>query len=138
MSRVLLLFLAVAGVSAQERFRLYTTDNGLPNNSVLAMRQARDGYLWFTTYRGIVRFDGVRFQVFDSSTVPAMKGTNFATFSLFEDHQGALWAGTWNAGAIRYHTQAKSVAASILSIKVSHYIRTYRVDQMKRSLRRWS
>jgi ligand-binding sensor domain-containing protein len=96
------LLLAAAFAGGQERFQSYTTDNGLPNNSVLAILPARDGYLWFTTYGGIVRFDGVRFQVFDESNTPAIHGTTFAAFSLFEDHQGALWAGSWNGGAIRY------------------------------------
>src|SRR3954447_6495819 len=102
MRRIVLLVLGALLASGQERFQVYTTETGLPHNTVLAIHQARDGYLWFTTYRGLVRFDGVRFQVFDSSNAPAMRGTNFATFSLMEDRQGALWAGTWNAGAIRY------------------------------------
>jgi len=99
---LLALLFAAALAEAQERFQSYTTDNGLPNNSVLAILPARDGYLWFTTYGGLVRFDGVRFQVFDESNTPAIHGTTFAAFSLFEDHQGALWAGSWNGGAIRY------------------------------------
>jgi signal transduction histidine kinase/ligand-binding sensor domain-containing protein len=99
---LLALLFAAAFAEGQERFQSYTTDNGLPNNSVLAILPARDGYLWFTTYGGIVRFDGVRFQVFDESNTPAIHGTTFAAFSLFEDHQGALWAGSWNGGAIRY------------------------------------
>jgi len=95
----LLFAIAAAG---QEHFQLFTTDNGLPNNSVLAIIQSTDGYLWFTTYRGLVRFDGVHFEVFDSSNTPAIHGTTFATSSLFEDRRHALWAGTWNSGAICY------------------------------------
>src|SRR5262249_49847817 len=96
------LLLAATCALSQERFAIYNTEDGLPHNSVLAIRHARDGYLWFTTYRGIVRFDGVRFKVFDPSNTPAMAGTTFAAFSLIEDRQGALWAGSWNSGALRY------------------------------------
>ncbi len=96
-----LLLLSIA-VQGQSKFQIYNTENGLPNNSVLAIRQTRDGYLWFTTYRGLVRFDGVHFRIFDPSNTPELRGTNFATSSLFEDHQGALWAGSWSSGAIRY------------------------------------
>jgi DNA-binding NarL/FixJ family response regulator len=102
MHRTVLLFLVAASANAQVRFQTYTTDNGLPHNSVLAIRQAKDGYVWFTTYRGLVRFDGAHFQVFDSSNTPAIRLTNFATFSLTEDRHGALWAGAWNSGALRY------------------------------------
>lgn len=102
MDRLAVFLFLVAAVYPQSRFQIYNTENGLPNNSVLAIRQTRDGYLWVTTYGGLVRFDGMHFQVFDSSNTPALRGTNFATFSLFEDHEGALWAGTWSSGAIRY------------------------------------
>jgi len=89
-------------IQAQERFQIYNTDSGLPNNSVLAILQAKDGYLWFTTYLGIVRFDGVRFEVFDSSNTPAIHGTIFSIFCLMQDHTGAIWAGSWNGGAVRF------------------------------------
>ena len=100
--RIILPLLTAVLAGAQERFQVYTTDNGLPHNTVLAVHQARDGYLWFTTYRGLVRFDGVQFQVFDASNTPGIRGVNFATSSLMEDSYGALWAGTWSTGAIRY------------------------------------
>lgn len=96
------LFLAARVATAQERFRIFSTENGLPSNSVLAVTQTTDGYLWFTTYGGLVRFDGVHFQVFDSTNTPAIHGITFATGSLFQDSHGALWAGSWNSGAIRY------------------------------------
>jgi ligand-binding sensor domain-containing protein len=102
MHRIAAFLLLATAAYPQSRFQVYNTESGLPNNSVLAIRQTRDGYLWFTTYRGLVRFDEVRFQTFDPSNTPALRGTNFATFSLFEDHEGALWAGTWSSGVIRY------------------------------------
>src|SRR5262245_16777831 len=64
---ILGLALTAVVVNAQERVELYTTDNGLPNHSILALLQSKDGYLWLTTYRGILRFDGLNFQVFDGS-----------------------------------------------------------------------
>src|SRR5882724_3039135 len=103
MCRCACLLVAALSALAQERFHIYHTEDGRPHNSVLAIRRARDGYLWFTTYRGLVRFDGVHFKVFDPSNTPAMAGTTFAAFSLIEDREGALWAGAWNTGEIRYH-----------------------------------
>src|SRR5436190_12994766 len=60
-------------VQAQYRFDNWTTDNGLPQNSVNAITQTRDGYLWFTTSDGLVRFDGVRFTIFDQSNTKEFK-----------------------------------------------------------------
>src|SRR5690349_5384409 len=39
----------------------WETDQGLPENSATAMVQTSDGYLWFGTFKGLVRFDGVNF-----------------------------------------------------------------------------
>src|SRR5689334_1875168 len=40
------------------QFDKWTTDNGLPQNSVSSILQSRDGFLWFTTNDGLVRYDG--------------------------------------------------------------------------------
>ena len=41
--------------------------DGLPQNTVLAIASTPDGYLWMGTYEGAVRFDGVRFTLFNPS-----------------------------------------------------------------------
>src|ERR1051325_6092039 len=40
---------------------VWRTEAGLPHNSVLAIAQTPDGYLWLATEEGLARFDGVRF-----------------------------------------------------------------------------
>jgi hypothetical protein len=45
----------------------WTVEDGLPVNSVNALLQSRDGYLWIATFDGLVRFDGVRFTVFNAA-----------------------------------------------------------------------
>ena len=81
----------VAGrAGAQSRFDHWTAQNGLPQNSVRAVVQTRDGYLWFTTFDGLVRFDGVRFTVFNKSNSPGLPSNRFVR--LFEDRFGDLWA----------------------------------------------
>ena len=42
----------------------WETEDGLPENSATAMVQTPDGYLWFGTFNGLVRFDGMKFTVF--------------------------------------------------------------------------
>ena len=64
----------------------------LPQNSVLAILQTRDGYLWAGTYEGLVRFDGVRFTVFDRQRTHDLMGTGVSY--LTEDRAGRLWAST--------------------------------------------
>lgn len=92
--------LLVSVAWAQYRFDIWTTEHGLPQNSVLAIAQTRDGYLWMATYNGLVRFDGVRFTVFDKNNTPAFKTSRF--HDLFEDTTGALWLCVEDGGVIRY------------------------------------
>ena len=78
----------------------WTTDNGLPQNTVRAIVQTRDGYLWLTTFDGLARFDGVRFTVFDKSNTPAITNNRF--IALYEDKDGTLWAGADQGEVVAY------------------------------------
>jgi signal transduction histidine kinase/ligand-binding sensor domain-containing protein/DNA-binding response OmpR family regulator len=75
-------------------------DQGLPQNSVYTILQTADGYIWFGTELGLVRFDGLRFQVFDKNTTPGLEDNNIA--ALLEDRRGTLWIGTSSGGVTRY------------------------------------
>src|SRR5581483_11500057 len=86
--------------SAQYHFDAFTTDNGLPHNSINAIVQSHDGYLWLATTDGIVRYDGVRFTVFNVANSPGIK-SNRCT-SVFEDKSGQLWIGTEDSGLMIY------------------------------------
>lgn len=66
-------------------------EDGLPQNTVTAIVQTRDGYLWIGTYSGLARFDGLRFTVFDDSNTPGLASSRVT--SLFEANDGTLWIG---------------------------------------------
>jgi ligand-binding sensor domain-containing protein/signal transduction histidine kinase len=61
------------------------------HDSVTAVVQTHDGYLWLGTYHGLVRFDGVRFTVFDSGNAPEL--ANGRITSLYESPDRVLWIG---------------------------------------------
>jgi signal transduction histidine kinase/ligand-binding sensor domain-containing protein len=67
----------------------WTSDDGLPQNSVISMAQTSDGFLWLSTFDGLARFDGKRFDVFNGDEVPALFGEVFS--SLCADASGNLW-----------------------------------------------
>src|SRR5918911_4901270 len=75
-----------ATIFAQYQFDAWNTDNGLPQNSVLSILQTQDGYLWLTTSDGLVRYDGVRFTVFNKGNTKGIKSNRFTT--LFEGRDG--------------------------------------------------
>jgi hypothetical protein len=51
----------------------WTTERGLPGDTVRAVTQTRDGYLWVAMQAGLARFDGVRFHVYSKQTEPAFR-----------------------------------------------------------------
>jgi signal transduction histidine kinase/ligand-binding sensor domain-containing protein len=71
--------------------RYWLRENGLPQNTVTAVVQTRDGYIWIGTYFGLARFDGVRFTKFESGNTPGLASSRVT--SLFEDDRGVLWIG---------------------------------------------
>jgi diguanylate cyclase (GGDEF)-like protein len=69
-----------------------TDQNGLPQNSVNAIAQTRDGYLWFGTEEGLARYDGLRVTVFDTIHNVALKDNYIQALATSRD--GSLWIGT--------------------------------------------
>jgi len=69
---VCIFFLAVAFRlrAVDYNVRIWQTDDGLPQNSVHAIAQTTDGYLWVGTHEGLARFDGIRFKVIDDPAAP--------------------------------------------------------------------
>lgn len=84
--------------AAALQIEAWDTDRGLPQNSVTAIVQTRDGYLWFGTGNGLVRFDGVRFDVYDENNTPELGSSHIVC--LLEDMNGNLWVGTKTAGVV--------------------------------------
>ena len=103
-----LAFLACAGPAAalepalaitQYSLKAWQTDQGLPQNSVFAVTQTQDGYLWLATQEGLVRFDGVRFTVFNQQNTEQIKNND--VWTLLEDRKGSLWIGIRGGGLAR-------------------------------------
>jgi transcriptional regulator with PAS, ATPase and Fis domain/ligand-binding sensor domain-containing protein len=78
---------------------VWSTDAGLPQNSVTALVQTRDGYLWVGTSGGLARFDGVQFTVFTTANTKGLKSNRIKI--LYEDRAGHLWIGTEGGGVTR-------------------------------------
>jgi signal transduction histidine kinase/CheY-like chemotaxis protein/ligand-binding sensor domain-containing protein len=83
---------------------VWTTSSGLPHDSVRAIAQTADGYLWIATNAGLARFDGVSFTIFNESNAPLLKGTTVTAMQAAPD--GSLYLGTVNAGVLRYRRGA--------------------------------
>jgi ligand-binding sensor domain-containing protein len=95
---------------APRQYRETTWDvkDGLPDSVINIVLQTRDHYLWLGTEKGVVRFDGVRFQVFDTWNTKELHSERIS--ALCEDAEGNLWIGTKGGGVTRYRDGAFSHA----------------------------
>ncbi len=77
-------------------------DEGLPQSSVNAIIQTRDGFIWLGTFGGLVRFDGINFNVYNRGNTPSMSSDRI--LALMEDRDGTMWVGTEGAGVMTYRS----------------------------------
>lgn len=78
---------------------VWQAEDGLPQNSVAAIVQTWDGYIWLATQEGLARFDGVRFTVFDKKNTKEIGHSDIR--ALHESRDGSLWIGTGGGGLAR-------------------------------------
>ena len=75
---------------------VWQIEQGLPQNSIHAITQTADGYLWLGTEEGFVRFDGARFTVYDRRSARELKDKVIR--ELYAGRDGSLWIGTVTGG----------------------------------------
>jgi signal transduction histidine kinase/ligand-binding sensor domain-containing protein/CheY-like chemotaxis protein len=94
MKRALLFVILLSSVLAgwaqnnHTRFRNFSTDDGLPDNSVRAIFQDSYGLIWLCTREGICMYDGLHFKQLENPSCDILDGL---AMSLAEDPQHRLW-----------------------------------------------
>jgi ligand-binding sensor domain-containing protein len=73
---------------------------GLPQNSIQAILQTRDGYLWLGTQEGFTRFDGSSFRTFHIGNTPGLPHNNIIALS--ENPAGGIWVGMRGGGLVLF------------------------------------
>ncbi len=84
--------------------KTWTSESGLPQNTVNSLIQTHEGYIWIGTPAGLVRFDGIRFKIFSRWNTPALK--NDSILALHEDKNNVLWVGTDGGGLCSFKNGA--------------------------------
>jgi signal transduction histidine kinase/ligand-binding sensor domain-containing protein len=81
---------------------VWSSDEGLPQNSVTALAQTPGGYLWIGTRSGgLARFDGERFVTFNPQNTPALQDVEIENLSV--DRAGAMWIASGNESLVKFH-----------------------------------
>lgn len=104
-------------LTSQYSIEVWNATNGMPNNSVQDIAQTPDGYIWFGTFNGFVRFDGIRFRHFTTSNTPQMKSK--AVESMTVDTKGRLWLTLQSGGIVKVNDQTLSFYGIDQGLKMS-------------------
>ena len=96
----LLIILNVLYVSGQANcwFKKISVEEGLAHNTVYAMLQDREGFMWIGTKNGLNRYDGYSFKTYNISYKDSSSLSNSWINVLFEDSKGNIWIGTEGGG----------------------------------------
>ncbi len=74
-------------------------DEGFPGNSCTGISQTRDGYLWFSSFSGLARFNGLEFTLFTAENQPQIPDTRVV--NCYVDQHGRLLLGTMQGLAMK-------------------------------------
>ncbi len=69
----------------------YTVEDGLPNNMVNCSLKTSDGFVWFGTWYGLSRFDGMKFSNFSKAYSQTSDQPPRKIENLIEDNLGNIW-----------------------------------------------
>ena len=110
-SCVALLFLLASQAIAQpveERFKNFYVQDGLSQNSSMALLQDSHGFLWIGTQAGLNRFDGYEFNAYRNIMGDSTSLKDEYIRTLFEDSNQIIWVGTKSGGLHRFNESMQS------------------------------
>lgn len=79
----------------------WTGDQGLISNNLTSSIQSQSGFIWITTYNGLMRFDGIKFDIYHKQITPSLPSDSF--YRTYEDSTGVLWFASQSNGITRYY-----------------------------------
>lgn len=83
-------------------FEHYSSDDGLPHNSICDIHQDRRGYLWLCTWYGLSRYDGNGFVNYTMQPGDYSNLSHNRILSVEEDASGSLWVTTYDYRLYRF------------------------------------
>ncbi|WP_348698976.1 two-component regulator propeller domain-containing protein [Duganella fentianensis] len=91
------------------RFEHLGVEQGLTQETVTAILQDKQGYLWLGTQAGLNRYDGYRITAFKNTPNDSASLQDNYIQALYEDAQGAIWVGS-RGGLDRYDAATRTFA----------------------------
>lgn len=97
--------LIAAHVSAQDFpgeyvSSVWTSQEGLPANTITDVMQSSEGYIYLGTYEGLVKTDGVKFEIINRGSNPDFNCSSAR--KIIEDSRKNLWIGSNDDGIAKF------------------------------------
>jgi signal transduction histidine kinase/ligand-binding sensor domain-containing protein/DNA-binding response OmpR family regulator len=88
-------------------FEHYGAEDGLPQHTVMDILQDKKGFMWFTTWDGLCKFDGYKFITYRLSpnTNPEAKSNRLDY--IYEDKYNTIWVLSYDKQAYRFNPQTE-------------------------------
>ena len=95
---ILAVMACTIGVQAHDHYVIqhYSIKNGMSQNTVMAILQDRQGFMWFGTWDGLNRFDGYKFEVYKAMSNGQEAHVNNRVDLIYEDEQERIWWATYD------------------------------------------
>ena len=106
---MLFVTLGVMSLSAHEHYVIqhYSIQNGLSQNTVMAILQDKQGFMWFGTWDGLNRFDGYTFKIYKAMNNGQKVRVNNRVVMIFEDEAEQIWWSTYDGHYYRIDASRK-------------------------------
>ncbi|GAO31191.1 hybrid sensor histidine kinase/response regulator transcription factor [Geofilum rubicundum] len=111
MKKIALVVLLLGWMTLQDVFadsekgyiwRHFTTEDGLSQNTVMDILQDHKGYMWFSTWNGLSRFDGYTFKSYKVRPGDDVFLTSSRIDKIIEDKYGYLWLYAYGKNVVRF------------------------------------
>ncbi|WP_348822909.1 two-component regulator propeller domain-containing protein [Flavobacterium aestuarii] len=97
---ILLTAFSLTSYSQEYSVKFLDISNGLSNNSITAIYQDSDGFMWFGTYDGLNRYDGYNFKVYRNK-INDKNSLSFNTiYNIEGDSKKNIWVGGANGACV--------------------------------------
>lgn len=108
---ILIFILFSSNIIAQKKpvkFNRLTSSDGLSQNSVSAIVQDHDGFIWIGTEDGINKYDGYNFEIFKRNPGDSLSLNDNQGNAMLVTRDGTLWIGGSLAGLSKYNSATKT------------------------------
>ncbi len=127
---IVLVILTLYNIKAEENviFKHYSVENGLSENTVMAIMQDSKGFMWFGTWDGLNKFDGYDFTIYKSRPGDPSNISNNRIDYIHEDKFGYIWFQTYDGKFHRFDPKTEK----FYSLPLSTNRFTYNVERENR------